>query len=108
MHVFYRTYQHRRHPYRVLVALGCIRKWSADRTRQFRNLLERLTPDTQGHMSFVSELVIIKRLLSDIELFTRLSENQQKKVAALFKEIIKELSSVVPHTTDDGGSDDKA
>ena len=35
-----------------------------------------------------SELVIIKRLLSDIELFTRLSENQQKKVAALFKEII--------------------
>ena len=44
----------------------------------------------------------------DFELFTRLSENQQKKVAALFKEIIKELSSVVPHTTDDGGSDDKA
>jgi len=55
-----------------------------------------------------SELVIIKRLLSDIELFTRLSENQQKKVAALFKEIIKELSSVVPYTSDDGGSDDKA
>lgn len=54
-----------------------------------------------------SELVIIKRLLSDIELFVCLSEEKQKKVAALFKEIIKELSSVVPHTTDDGGSNDK-
>ena len=55
-----------------------------------------------------SELVIIKRLLSDIELFVCLSEEKQKKVATLFKEIIKELSSVVPHTTDDGGTDDKA
>ena len=53
-----------------------------------------------------SELVIIKRLLSDIELFVCLSEKKQKKVAALFKEIIKELSSVVSHTTDDGGNDD--
>ena len=55
-----------------------------------------------------SELVVIKRLLSSIDLFTQLSEEKQKKVAALFIEIVKELSSVVPNTTGDGGSHDKA
>ena len=54
-----------------------------------------------------SELVVIKRLLSSIDLFTQLSEEKQKKVAALFIEIVKELSSVVPNTTGDGGSHDK-
>lgn len=54
-----------------------------------------------------SELVVIKRLLSSIDLFTQLSEEKQKKVAALFIEIVKELSSVVPDITGDGGSHDK-
>lgn len=54
-----------------------------------------------------SELVVIKRLLSSIDLFTQLSEEKQKKVATLFIEIVKELSSVVPDTMDDGGSHDK-
>jgi transcriptional regulator with XRE-family HTH domain len=54
-----------------------------------------------------SELVVIKRLLSSIDLFTQLSEEKQKKVAALFIEIVKELSPVVPNTTGDGGSHDK-
>ena len=54
-----------------------------------------------------SKLVVIKRLLSSIDLFTQLSEEKQKKVAALFIEIVKELSSVVPNTTGDGGSHDK-
>ena len=55
-----------------------------------------------------SELVVIKRLLFSIDLFTQLSEEKQKKVAALFIEIVKELSPVVPDITGDGGSHDKA
>ena len=54
-----------------------------------------------------SELVVIKRLLFSIDLFTQLSEEKQKKVAALFIEIVKELSPVVPDITGDGGSHDK-
>lgn len=54
-----------------------------------------------------SELVVIKRLLSSIDLFTQLSEEKQKKVAALLIEIVKELSPVVPDITGDGGSHDK-
>ena len=48
------------------------------------------------------------RFATSIDLFTQLSEEKQKKVAALFIEIVKELSSVVPDTTGDGGSHDKA
>lgn len=54
-----------------------------------------------------SELVVIKRLLFSIDLFTQLSEEKQKKVAALFIESVKELSPVVPDITGDGGSHDK-